>query len=299
MLLHSAAGAVANESARIRFSDVGWTDITATTELTCLILEGLGYEPEIYTLSVPATFASLKAGYIDIFLGLWMPSMVADIKKYQEEGSIEIIHTNLTGAKYTLAVPKYVADAGIMDFADLAGSKFHFRSRIYGIEPGNDGNRLIQTMMDNNAFGLAKWKLVESSEQDMLKHVRNSVKKKKWIVFLGWDPHPMNTKFQLSYLTGGDDFFGPNLGGANVHTTVRQGYLKERPNVGKLLMNLKFSLSMESEVMGLIIDAKLEPHLAARQWLDKNKDVLDQWLKGVKTINGQNGHEAVKKFLEQ
>ena len=28
---------------------------------------------------------------------------------------------------------------------------------------------------------------------------------KEPIVFLGWEPHPMNTKFKMAYLTGGDD----------------------------------------------------------------------------------------------
>ena len=31
----------------VRFSDVGWTDITATTAATAEVLKGLGYEPEI------------------------------------------------------------------------------------------------------------------------------------------------------------------------------------------------------------------------------------------------------------
>ncbi len=34
----------------IKFSDVGWTDITATTALTTQILKGLGYTPKIDVL---------------------------------------------------------------------------------------------------------------------------------------------------------------------------------------------------------------------------------------------------------
>ena len=28
------------------------------------------------------------------------------------------------------------------------------------------------------------------------------------IVFLGWEPHPMNARFQMTYLPGGDEIFG-------------------------------------------------------------------------------------------
>src|SRR3546814_5566487 len=82
-------------------ADVGWTDITATTAATSVVLEGLGYAPEADVLSVPVTYASLKNGDIDVFLGNWMPTMAADIAKYREEGSVEVLGANLEGAKYT------------------------------------------------------------------------------------------------------------------------------------------------------------------------------------------------------
>ena len=282
----------------VHFSDVGWTDITSTTALTSVVLEGLGYKPKVTILSVPVTFASLKNKDIDIFLGLWLPSMAADEKPYRDDGSVERVRANLKGAKYTFAVPKYVYDAGIKNFADIAKYKDKLDGKIYGIEPGNDGNRLIQSMIDKNAFGLGGWKLVESSEQGMLSQVRRAVRNKDWIVFLGWEPHPMNTNFKIDYLAGGDDYFGPNLGGATVHTNVRKGYVKECPNIGQLLKNLEFTLTMENQVMGMILDEGLEPNKAATQWLKKHPDVLGPWLKGVTTADGGDGLAAVRKHLK-
>src|SRR5687768_10966742 len=98
---------------KVRFSDVGWTDITATTAVATVLLEALGYEPEAQVLSVPVTYTSLKNKDIDVFLGNWMPTMENDIKPYREEGSVETLGANLEGAKYTLAVPKYTYDAGL------------------------------------------------------------------------------------------------------------------------------------------------------------------------------------------
>ena len=283
---------------KVRFSDVGWTDITSTTALTSVVLKGLGYKPKVTILSVPVTFASLKNKDIDIFLGLWLPSMAADEKPYREDGSVERVRANLKGAKYTFSVPKYVYNAGIKNFADIAKYKKKLAGKIYGIEPGNDGNRLMQTMIDKNAFGLKGWKLVESSEQGMLSQVRRAVRNKEWIVFLGWEPHPMNTNFELAYLAGGDDYFGPNLGGATVYTNVRKGYVKECPNVGQLLKNLEFTLTMENTVMGMILDEGLEAEKAATKWLKKHPQVLEKWLKGVATFDGKDGLASVKKYLK-
>jgi glycine betaine/proline transport system substrate-binding protein len=206
---------------KVRFSDVGWTDITSTTATASLILEALGYQPETQVLSIPVTYSGMKNKDIDVYLGDWQPSMEADRKPYLDDKSIEVVATNLTGAKYTFAVPKYVADAGVKDFADLQKFADKFDHKIYGIEPGNNGNRMIQDMIDKDAFGLKGWDLVESSEQGMLTEVERAVRNKSWIVFLGWAPHPMNTRFDMVYLSGGDDYFGPNYGGAGAAAAFR------------------------------------------------------------------------------
>jgi glycine betaine/proline transport system substrate-binding protein len=281
----------------VKFSDVGWTDITATTAAASVVLEGLGYDPKATVLSVPVTYASLKNGDIDVFLGNWMPTMEADIAPYRKDGSVETTGMNLTGAKYTLAANKAAADGGLKSFADIAKFKDKLDGKIYGIEPGNDGNRLIQDMIGKNAFDLKGFEVVESSEQGMLAQVARAKRKGEWVVFLGWEPHPMNANFDMVYLSGGDDFFGPNFGGAEVFTNVRKGFTSDCPNAGSLVNNLKFSLAMENEIMAAILDDGEDPAKAAKAWLKKNPDVAMSWLEGVTTMDGGDGAAAVKKHL--
>ena len=94
-----AGSAFAEGCDKIVFSDVGWTDITATTAATTQVLEALGYETETNLLSVPVTYAGLAEGDIDVFLGNWMPTMEGDIATYREAGTVETVRTNLEGAK--------------------------------------------------------------------------------------------------------------------------------------------------------------------------------------------------------
>ena len=293
----SALAADPDSCKAVRFSDVGWTDITATTATASVVLEALGYEPEVQVLSVPVTYASLKNNDIDVFLGNWMPTMEADIRPYLDKGTVDSLGINLEGAKYTLAVPKYAYDAGLKDFADIAKFKDKLGGKIYGIEPGNDGNRLILDMIEKDAFGLKGFEVAESSEQGMLAQVARAVKKNEPIVFLGWEPHPMNANFDMAYLSGGDDYFGPNFGGATVYTNVRAGYAEECTNVGALLNNLVFSLKMENEIMGAILNDGADPADAAKAWLKANPDVLGTWLNGVTTKDGGDAMAAVKSAL--
>jgi glycine betaine/proline transport system substrate-binding protein len=271
----------------VRFSDVGWTDVTATTALVGQLLHSIGYKPSITVLSVPVTFASLKNKDIDVFLGNWMPAQEADRKPYDADGSVIVIGPNLLGAKYTLAVPSYIFDAGLRDFKDIRGFAAALNNSIYGIEPGNDGNRLVLKMLKQDQFGLGDFKLVESSEQGELAQVERAYRSKQPIVFLAWEPHPMNMRFELQYLNGGDEVFGPNFGGATIYTVTRQGYSGECPNVGHLLTNLKFTLRGESEMMAAILDRHEQPDVAAAEWLKANPTTTQAWLDGVLTFDGK------------
>ena len=282
----------------VTFSDVGWTDITATTAATTVILDALGYETDIKVLSVPVTYTSMAEGDIDIFLGNWMPTMEGDIAPYREAGTVVTVRENLEGAKYTLAVNKAAMDLGIADFGDIASQREALEGKIYGIEPGNDGNRLIMDMIEGNAFDLEGFEVVESSEQGMLAQVDWATKRDEPIVFLGWEPHPMNANFEMGYLTGGDEFFGPDLGGATVYTNTRAGYVEECPNVGALLGNLKFTLAMENEIMGAILNDGEDPTDAASAWLAANPDAWKPWLDGVTTKDGGDAVEAVTAALD-
>ncbi|MEF2559238.1 glycine betaine ABC transporter substrate-binding protein, partial [Aurantimonas sp. C2-5-R2] len=108
-----------------------------------------------------------------------------------------------------------------------------------------------------------------------------------------------STNFGTSpeYLTGGDETFGPDYGGATVYTVERKDFATDCPNLAKLLENLTFDLPMENEIMGKILDDKQKPNEAAAEWIKANPDRLDAWLEGVTTLDGQDGLPAVKSSL--
>jgi glycine betaine/proline transport system substrate-binding protein len=297
LLLCTAASAQDGESCKtIRLSDPGWTDITATNGVATVILEALGYQPDVKTLSVPIGYQSMKNGEIDVFLGNWMPAQQAFIDDLNSTKAIEVMAKNLEGAKFTLAVPTATAEKGIKDFADLGKNPDEFESKIYGIEPGAPANANIQKMIDAGEFGLKDWELVESGEQAMLAQVERASKEGKGVVFLAWAPHPMNERFDLTYLSGGEAYFGPNFGGAEVYTLARTGWSGDCPNAATLFKQMTFDVSMENVLMGEILSGK-DSTEAASTWLKANPAALDTWLNGVTTFDGQPGDAAVKSAL--
>jgi glycine betaine/proline transport system substrate-binding protein len=297
LLLSSVAPAwaEAESCAKVRLSDLGWTDLALTNATASLILKSLGYETEQTLLGLNVTYEMLKTSQIDAFLGNWRPIQDEQFKSYFDKGEVEVITTNLTGAKFTLAVPTYVADAGVKSYDDLAKHADKFASTIYGIEAGS--NQPLLDMIEADRHGLKQWQVVESSETAMLTQVDKMTKSNRWVVFLAWEPHPMNLKYKLTYLTGGDAEYGPNFGGATVRTITRPGYAKACPNVTKLLENLTFDIDYENLGMSAIMTDGEDASAAAQGLIAKRPELLKQWLDGVKTRDGGDGYEAAKSAL--
>ncbi|GLH20717.1 glycine/betaine ABC transporter substrate-binding protein [Pseudomonas atacamensis] len=291
----SSASAFAEQSCEtVKMADPGWSDIAATNAITGFLLDGMGYKAKVDTLAVPITFGGLKDGQVDVFLGNWMPAQQGFYDKFVATGDVTQLAKNLEGTEFTLAVPDYVWEAGVHDFADLNKFADKFDKKIYGIGSGAPANISLQEIIKKNDFNMGQWKLIESSEQAMLAEVSRAVKKQKFVTFLGWTPHPMNVQLKMRYLKGGEKYFGDT---GNVFTLTRKGYAEACPNVGKLLTNLSFTQDMENSIMAEVVNKKISNAEAAKAWIKANPAVLDTWLDGVKTLDGKDALAEVKAKL--
>ena len=280
--------------ATVKMADPGWSDIAATNAITGVLLDGMGYKAKVDTLAVPITFGGLKDGQVDVFLGNWMPAQQGFYDKFVASGDVTQLAKNLDGTEFTLAVPDYVWDAGVRNFADLNKYADKFDRKIYGIGSGAPANISLQEIIKKNDFDMGQWKLVESSEQAMLAEVSRAVKKQKFVTFLGWTPHPMNVQLKMHYLKGGEKYFGDT---GSVYTLTRKGYAQACPNVGKLLTNLSFTQDMENSIMAEVVNKKVSNADAAKAWIKANPAVLEKWLDGVKTADGKDALPAVQAKL--
>jgi glycine betaine/proline transport system substrate-binding protein len=297
LAMANAASAADPESCKaVRFADVGWTEIQVISNIASIIYDALGYQSEVKTLSVPLTFAALKSKDIEVFFGNWMPSQTADIKPYLDDKSIEQLAVNMEGAGYGIVVPQYVADAGVKSLADVGAQKDKFNGKFYGIESGNDGNRIIQSFIDDPKNNLAGFELVESSEAGMLTEAEKAIKDNQWILFLGWTPHPIMGSMPLHYLDGVESAgFGP----ASVYTNTRAGWAAECANAGKLAANFKFTLEMVgNDMMKPVLNDGKDPKAVAMEWAKANPDTIKAWLDGVTTMDGGDAQAAVQAALQ-
>jgi len=291
---------------KVRFGQVNWTGVSGKTETAAWMLEQMGYEADVITASVPIMFSSLAENERDAFLGLWLPTQRSMITKYMTDGKIDITTKNLTNAKYTVGVSTAAWEAGVKHFKDLADYAEEFDSTILGIEAGNDGNEIIKQMIADDAYGMSGFELKPSSEAGMLTEVQRRHRQGKWAAWLAWQPHPMNLNIDLKYLNGGEDYWGPNQGGATVYTMTRTGYAWQCPNVGQFLENYTFTVDEQSELAGYVINDEMDYAEAGRALIKAKPELLERWFAAggtfqtgpVKTADGsKNALDVVKSAL--
>ena len=282
-----AAGPVSKSCRTIRLASAAWTDNTVQNAVFSAITTPLGYRVKTNVYSVPVIFRGMKNNQIDLFLDNWMPAEAATRKHYLEQKAIDVVRADLTGAKYTLVVPAYLYKEGLKSFSDIHKFAGRLHHRIYGIDPGSGGNVLIEKMLKAKAFDLGDFHLVQSSSAGMLAEVKRRYDKKQAIVFLGWEPHPMNIEFDIKYLSGGAKYFGPHQGAATVYIVTRHGYAQDCPNLGALLNNFRLDVHAENKMMYAIQVKGEKPAAVARTWLAAHPAWIKTTLDGVTTTDGK------------
>lgn len=287
LLTGTASAAEPASCKNVRLGVVNWTDVIATSAMTQVLLDDLGYSVKQTSASQQIIFAGIRDQRLDMFLGYWNPLMTQTITPFVEQKQVRVLaEPSLKDARATLAVPTYLADKGLKSFADIAKFKKELGGKLYGIEPGSGANTQIKDMIAKNRFGLGDFQLVESSEAGMLSAVTRAVKRNEAIVFFGWAPHPMNVNQDMTYLSGSEDALGPNEGMATVWTVTAPDYASRCPNVDKLLSNLTFTAADESRMMQPLLEHK-DAFDSARQWLKDHPQDRQRWLRGVTTFDGK------------
>jgi len=278
----------------VNFGYVQWPGVTVKTNVAKKVVEYLGYESEMTSGSQAIVFKGLDTGDLDVFLGNWMPTMKIHFDKYKEKGSVHNVGVNLYGVVYSTAVPEYVYNSGVKSLADLKEKADKFNKKIYGIEPGNEGNIIVQDAIKNNTYNLGEWNLQSSSTAGMLSSVKRAVNNEEWIAFNGWKPHYMNVMFDIKYLKDPEGIWGE---GERVYTAARNGYQKEQPNIYKFFKQFKVTAPMQNQWIDSYKRQEKDPEVVAEEWIADNLDIVNQWVYGVETKDGKMARKAIREIV--
>ncbi len=155
---------------------------------------------------------------------------------------------------------------------------------ITGIEAGAGVMATTQKAMKAYGLDTKKWQLQTSSTAAMLSTLGKAIRYRQPIVITGWTPHWMFTKYKLKFLQDPKNVYGK---AEDIHTIVRKGLKKDKPEAYKMLNRFRWAPRQMSSVM-LRVNSGESPRKAANDWIKQNKKQVDSWTKGIRQVHNQS-----------
>ncbi len=274
------------EKKTVRIAYEEWSSEIASTNLVrAVIREKLGHKCIIKRLSVTDMYEAVGNKTQDAMLAAWLPGQTSYYEKYK--GSFVDLGPHMEGGRLGLVVPQVsstwlIAQDGqttepymkIDSIEELNDHYDEFGGKIIGIET-DSGMMTIMREKLIPAYGLEDFELIPGTEVSMTAELANAIKKRKWIVVLGWTPHWKFGRWKLKFLEDPKNIWGS---GENIHTLVRKGLKDDMPDVYKFLDNFNWTPE-EMEQLLLWNEMGGDPYDNAKRWIRSNPKRVEAWLK--------------------
>lgn len=260
----------AEAKGKVNIGYVNWAEGIAMTNLASAILEEkMDYEVEMKQGEAGMVFTSLAGGDMDVFLDCWLPTTHKDyVEEYKDD--LEDIVVNYENAKIGLVVPKYMKN--INSIEDLNEIKDDLEGDIIGIDPGAGIMKATNSAIDGYGLDL---ELLEGSEATMLAMLKKKIDSEKPIVITGWTPHWKFARWDLKFLEDPKGTYGE---AESLHTIARKGFSQDMPEVAGFFKNFKMNDDQLGSIMADIQDSDKEPKEVAREWMNKNEELVNSWI---------------------
>jgi glycine betaine/proline transport system substrate-binding protein len=259
---------------------IGWDESVAVSTLTEVLLEEeFGYEVELQRSDeavVKQVFRGVAGGDLDAFQDVWIPNH----KEYLSEVEDDVEHLDPWFEGKTaqgIAVPYYM-DVRSLPELDRAGTDM-----INGIEPGS----AVMPQINNKVipgYDL-DMKLVESSTSAMLFELDKAYKMREPIVFFGWSPHWMNTRYDFRYLEDPRDLQGSFNDPAEISSIVTEDLPENDPVAYEFIRSISLSKEQLNQMEADINEAG-DPDAGVKAWLEDNRGVVQPAIDAAKKAQG-------------
>jgi glycine betaine/proline transport system substrate-binding protein len=252
---------------------IGWDENVAVSSLTKVLLEGeLGYEKvELQLADLGPVFRGVAEGDLDAFQDVWMPNH----KDYLGEVEDDVEHLE-PGVEVLDVVVPYYMDVRSLSELDRAGTDM-----IIGIEPGAAFHPQIKDKVIPG-YDLDMM-LVESSTPAMLSELDKAYELREPIVFLGWSPHWMNTRYDFRYLEDPKDFQGKFNDPSEISTIVNEDLPENDPVAYEFIRSVSLGKEQVNRMEADINEAR-DPDAGVKAWLEDNRSVVQPWIDAAKQV---------------
>jgi glycine betaine/proline transport system substrate-binding protein len=236
-------------------------------EITKQIAEEQGYKVEIVEGDVAFMFLSLTQGDIDIWPGVWLPSIHENYQeKYGEQ--YELGNAIFENAAVGWVVPSYVKADTI---ADLVGNEDMVAGKLVGFEPGSGMMLLSEEVIEGYDLDI---EILEGTLASMMAEVDYAIGQEAPILFLGWRPHTMMRKYDVKVLEDPKGFW--ELDGE--YWGMRLNLKESAPDIYNYCNSFEMSLDETEDFLYGYQEEDKNIEELATEWITNNRSQIDTWL---------------------
>ena len=275
------------EQKTVRLSYVDWSETVAATNMVkTVIQEKLGHACEIIPMTADKMWEAVAAGTVDGMVAAWLPTTHGHyFEQYKDQ--IVDLGPNMVGTQIGLVVPditvgRQTAESGqrnapyiqATSIDDLKQFADKFNRRIIGIDP--EAGIMKKTREAMREYGLYNYELIKGSEVSMVAELSNAIRKQRWIVVTGWEPHWKFARWKLKFLDDPKNVYG---GEEEIHTIVRKGLKDDMPDVYQFLDNYSWAPEdLEQLMIWIQEDQGMYPGEKALRYMRYHGDQIKSWL---------------------
>jgi glycine betaine/proline transport system substrate-binding protein len=245
-----------------------WSESVAITHLAAVLLEEkMEYSTVLKLTDVESAYRELAIGEADIFADAWLPETH---KQYLAKHAEKIAQIGITypEARTGLVVPSY---SNLHKVADLK----NYSNPVIGIDEGAGVMQKAHLAIEKYNLPVS---LVSLSEDEMIKQLEDSIKRRKEIVITGWEPHWIFARYEVKFLEDPDHVFGEK---ENIYTVGRTGIETGHPRAVRFFERMQLT---EKQLNSLVYQVRLseDPKQGVKNWMNENEYIVNQWVKNLK-----------------
>jgi len=260
------------------------SEIASSNVIKAVLQKRLGVKCVLKRMSVSEQYAAVSNGTVDAMVDAWLPVQQNYLDAHKDQ--LEDLGPNLKGAKLGLVVPQVsstwlLSEDGqttepymVIDSIEEINDHYDdFGGKIIGIE---EDSGMMRTMREKliPAYGLEDFELIAGNEVTMTAQLADAIKKKRWVVVLGWTPHWKFGRWNLKFLKDPKNMWGES---ARIHTLARKGLKDEMPEVYDFLDSFRWTPE-EMEQLLIWNHMKDTPYDNAQRWMNYNKERVESWI---------------------
>lgn len=257
----------AEEESTLRLVYTDWSESVAITNLAAILLEeNLNYNVELKLTDVESAYKEVAEGEADFFADAWLPETHQEYADKYTTG-IERIGITYPDARTGFVVPAY---SNLQTITDLR----NYPNPIIGIDEGAGVMQKARQAIDKYKLPA---ELLNRTEDEMIRHLEDSIKRRKEIVITGWEPHWIFARYEVKFLEDPDAVFGRR---ENIYTIGHIGIDGKHPRAVRFFERMQLTGNQLNRLVYQVL-LNEDPRQGVKNWINENEYIVNQWIKNL------------------